>query len=182
MLFPGNRIPIRDKDPCRVLRGFYKSNTVLVPVQDGVYHAPQHCLAVARRHTFRQTHGIQFIFVFRKECQRLVHLLICTNCVENPDGRCQRITEHLFTDIVRRVHEDVYRNPFVIKVKAWVALDAALCDTLRHSTVLLHGINTPLHAAFIEVEGRCHIFFFRSIDIRQSLYGSSKCVPALLAE
>ena len=54
--------------------------------------------------------------------------------------------------------------------------------TLRHSTVLLHGINTPLHAAFIEVEGRCHIFFFRSIDIRQSLYGSSKCVPALLAE
>lgn len=79
------------------------------------------------------------------------------------------IAEHLLTDIVRWVHEDVYRNPVVIEVEAWVALDAAICDTLRHGTVLLHGIDAPLHAAFIEVEGRCHIFFFRSIDIRQSL-------------
>ena len=168
MLFTSNRISVRDKYLCRVFRGFYESRAVLVPVQDGVYHAPQHCLAVARGNAFRQAHGIQFIFVFRKECQRLIHLLICTNCIEHPDSRCQRITEHLFSDIVRWVHQDVYRNPVVIEVEAWVVLNAVFCDTLRHGTILLHSINASLHAAFIEVEGRCHILFLRRIDVRKT--------------
>ena len=168
MLFPGNRISVRNKDPCWVFRGFNKSNTVLVPVQDGVYHAPQHCFAVARRNAFRQAHGIQFIFVFRKECQRLIHLLVRPNRIENPDSRRQRIAEHLLTDIVRWVHQNIYCNPVVIEVEAWVALNAALCDTLCHGTVLLHSINASLHAAFIEVEGRCYILFLRCVDVRKT--------------
>ena len=168
MLFTSNRISVRDKYLCRVFRGFYESRAVLVPVQDGVYHAPQHCLAVARGNAFRQAHGIQFIFVFRKECQRLIHLLVRPNRIENPDSRRQRIAEHLLTDIVRWVHQNIYCNPVVIEVEAWVALDAVLCDTLRYGSVLFHSIDAPLYAAFIEVKGRCYILFLRRVDVRKT--------------